>query len=169
MVQNLSMTSLHSLISQRPGSPFLQECTSNVEDYTGPPAWSFKISSEMSPPSHCPPEPRLRRGGLLQRGSRKEVVPSSLDQEASNIHKVWIHFLNSSFLMTLLNRPTFFVGQHWECPQQGRANTSGKPELGHPRESCGDGWCSGQSLRPTRADCYNVGYQSFPGEGISYS
>jgi hypothetical protein len=28
-----------------PGSPFLQECTSNVEDYTGPLAWSFKISS----------------------------------------------------------------------------------------------------------------------------
>jgi hypothetical protein len=27
------------------GSPFLQECTSNVEDYTGPPAWSFKIGA----------------------------------------------------------------------------------------------------------------------------
>jgi hypothetical protein len=100
---------------------------------------------------------------------QKEVVPPSLDQEASNIHQVRIHFLNSSFLMTLLNRLAFFVGRHRECLRPGRANTSGKPEPRHPRESCGDGWYSGQSPRPTRAGCYNIGYQSFPGEGISYS
>jgi hypothetical protein len=48
---------------------------------------------------------------------QKEVVPPSLDQEASNIHQVRIRFLNSSFLMTLLNRPAFFVGRHRECLQ----------------------------------------------------
>jgi hypothetical protein len=62
-----------------------------------------------------------------------------LDQEASNIHQVRIRFLNSSFLMTLLNHPAFFVGPHRECLQQERANISGKHEPGHPRESCGDG------------------------------
>jgi hypothetical protein len=60
------------------------------------------------------------------------IVPPSLDQEAWNIHQVWIHFLNPSFLMALLNRPAFFVGRHRECLQQGRANTSEKPEPGHP-------------------------------------
>jgi hypothetical protein len=28
-----------------PGSPFMQECTSNIKDYTEPPAWLFKIGS----------------------------------------------------------------------------------------------------------------------------
>jgi hypothetical protein len=31
---------------------------------------------------------------------QKEVGPSSSDQEASNINQIWIHSLNSSFLMT---------------------------------------------------------------------
>jgi hypothetical protein len=54
-----------------------------------------------------------------------------LDQEALNIHQVWTRFLNSSFLMTLLNRHAFFVGRHRERLQQGRENTSGKLEPGH--------------------------------------
>jgi hypothetical protein len=122
----------------------------------------------MSPPSHCP-QAQVKARRITTKSALKGVVPSSLDQEASNIHQVWIRFLNSSFLMTLLNRPAFFVGRHREHLQQGRANTLGKPEPGHPRESCGDGKYSGQSPGLARADCYNVGYQSFPGEGISYS
>jgi hypothetical protein len=39
--------------------------------------------------------------------------------------------------MTLLNRPAFFVGRHRERLQQGRANTSGKPEPGHPENLVG--------------------------------
>jgi hypothetical protein len=70
---------------------------------------------------------------------QKEVIPPSLDQEASDIYQVRIRFLNSSFLMTLLNHLAFFLRRHRERLQQGRANTLGKPEPGHPRESCGDG------------------------------
>jgi hypothetical protein len=55
-----------------------------------------------------------------------------LEQEASNIHQVRIRFLNSSFLMTLLNRLAFFVGRHRERLQQGRANTSGNLSLDTP-------------------------------------
>jgi hypothetical protein len=39
--------------------------------------------------------------------------------------------------MTLLNRPVFFVGRHRERLQQGRANTSEKPEPGHPKNLVG--------------------------------
>jgi hypothetical protein len=115
------------------------------------------------------PRAQVKARRVTTKRVQKEVVPPSLDQEASNIHQVRIHFLNSSFLLTLLNRPAFFIGRHREHLQQGRANTSGKPEPGHSRESCGDGCYSGQSPRPARAGCYNVSYQSFLGEGISYS
>jgi hypothetical protein len=85
------------------------------------------------------PRAQIKARRVTTKRVQKEVVPSSLDQEASNIHQVQIRFLNSSFLIILLNRPAFFVGRHRERLQQGRANTSGKPEPGHPRESCGDG------------------------------
>jgi hypothetical protein len=84
------------------------------------------------------PRAQVKARRVTTKRVQKEVVPPSSDQEASNIHQVRIHFLNSSFLMTLLNHPTFFVGRHRELLQQGRANTSGKPEPGHPQESCGD-------------------------------
>jgi hypothetical protein len=37
---------------------------------------------------------------VTTRKVQKEVGPSSLDQEASNINQVWIRSSNSSFLMT---------------------------------------------------------------------
>jgi hypothetical protein len=60
-----------------------------------------------------------------------------LDQEASNIHQVRIRFLNSSFLVTLLNHPAFFVVDIENASSRGEQTPQENPSLDTPKNLVG--------------------------------
>jgi hypothetical protein len=51
-------------------------------------------------PPAIAPRAQVKARRVTSRRVQKKVVPSSVDQEASNINRIWIRSLNSSSLMT---------------------------------------------------------------------
>jgi hypothetical protein len=61
---------------------------------------SSKLASKQKQvPQAATTRAQVKARRVTTRKVQKEVRPSSLDQEASNINQVWIHSSNSSFLM----------------------------------------------------------------------
>jgi hypothetical protein len=60
---------------------------------------SKSASKRKRVPQAAAPRGQVKVRRVTTRKVQKEVGPSSLDQEASNINQVWIHSSSSSFLM----------------------------------------------------------------------